>query len=78
MCKRTVSSKISRSCMQAFDYLKTEHSPIQKTISSRLEKINKFLSGDYFEKQMRQAGFYFYFLFPQKTDEATFFFFLLH
>ena len=25
---------------------------------------------------MRQAGFYFYFLFPQKTDEATFFFFL--
>ena len=26
---------------------------------------------------MRQAGFYFYFLFPKKTDEATILFFIL-
>ena len=41
------------------------------SIVIRLKKINKCFSGHFFEKQMRQAGFYFYF---PKTDEATFFF----
>ena len=40
----------------------------------RLKKINKCFSGHFFEKQMRQAG---YFFFPPKTDEATFLFFIL-
>ena len=33
--------------------------------------MDKCFSGHFFENQMRQAGFYFYF---PKTDEATFFF----
>ena len=36
--------------------------------------MNKCFSGHFFEKQMRQAGFCFNFLFPKKTDEATFLF----
>ena len=32
-----------------------------------------FLRPLFCEKQMRQAGFYFHFLFPKKTDEAIFF-----
>ena len=40
----------------------------------RLKKINKCFSGHLFEKQMRQAGFYFYFLFPQKQMRPLFYF----
>ena len=32
-------------------------------------------SGHFLQKQMRQAGFFFSFLFPPKTNEATFFFY---
>ena len=46
--------------------------PIQKV----LDKINKCFSGHFFEKQMRQAGFYFYFLFPKKQMRPLFLFFI--
>ena len=41
-----------------------------------LTKINKCFSGNFFEKQMRQAGFYFYFLFPKKQMRPLFYFVL--
>ena len=41
------------------------------------KKINKCFSGHFYEKQMRQEGILFIFLFLKKTDEATFFIFLL-
>ena len=45
----------------------------QKILNKAKKKINKCFSGHFFEKQMRQAGFFFI---SQKTDEATFFYFL--
>ena len=38
------------------------------------KKINKCFSCHVFEKQMRQAGFYFYFLFPKKQMMPLFYF----
>ena len=40
----------------------------------RLKKKGIRFSGHFLQKQMRRAGFFFYFLFPPKTNEATFFF----
>ena len=41
---------------------------------NRLKKINKCSLGHFFEKQMRQVGFYFLFLFPPKQMRPLFFF----
>ena len=38
----------------------------------RLKKNKQCFSGNFFEKQMRQAGFYFYFLFPKKQMRPFF------
>ena len=45
-----------------------------KTVTQAKKKKGIRFSGHFLQKQMRQAGFLFYFLFPPKTNEATFFF----
>ena len=46
----------------------------EKTRISKAKKINKCFSGHFFEKQMRQVGFYF--LFPQNQMRQVGFYFL--
>ena len=47
---------------------------INFTSKAKKKKGIRF-SGHFLQKQMRQAGFFFYFLFAPKTNEAPFFFF---
>ena len=62
----------STECMEILEMMtdaleSTMHSYVCgiKTRPERLKKINKCFSGHNFEKQMRQAGFYFIFYFPK-------------